>query len=97
MKTLLSYSEDWKDLIDTDPKLFVAEFERRYDLPEDFRKVLNGIKRGMKAKDIYRFDRKHRKHGKYGPDDWIIEPYSPYGIRNIWKSIQKRGLEERVG
>lgn len=89
MISLYSFSENWTDLAISNPKEFIGEVERRYVLPEDFKRFLSLIKNGSKA------DKKQAtKKSPWNVGDWIVEPYSPYLIRTLRKAIERGRLRK---
>ena len=90
MISLYSFSENWMDLAISNPMEFIGEVERRYVLPEDFKRFVGLIKNGSKA------DKKQAtKKSPWNVGDWIVEPYSPYLIRTLRKAIERGRLRER--
>ena len=90
MITLYSFSENWMDLSISNPMKFIEEVERRYVLPDDFKRFITLIKNGSRA------DRKQcTRRSPWNVGDHIVEPYSPGLIRTLRKAIERGRLKER--
>jgi len=89
MISLYSFSDNWMDLSLTNPKVFVDEVVRRYDLNEDFKNFIRLIREGAKA-DRYQATKKSPWH----VGDWIVRPYSPYLVHVLRKAVGRGRLTE---
>jgi len=92
MISLYSFSENWMDLFLTNPKEFVSEVVRRYNLNDDFRNFIRLIREGAKA-DKYQATKRSPWH----VGDWIVRPYSPYLVNILRKAVERGRLTEKGG
>jgi hypothetical protein len=90
MISLYSFSDNWVDLSQTNPKEFINEVVRRYNLSDDFKNFIHLIREGAKA-DKYQATKKSPWH----PGDWIVKPYSPYLIGVLRKAVERGRLTEK--
>jgi hypothetical protein len=90
MISLYSFSDNWMDLSLTNPKEFIDEIERRYNLTPDFKNFIHLVREGAKA------DKKlATKKSPWNVGDWIVQPYSLYLIGVLRKAIERGRLMER--
>ena len=90
MISLYSFSDNWMDLSLTNPKEFIDEIERRYNLTPDFKNFIHLVIEGAKA------DKKQAtKKSPWNVGDWIVKPYSPYLVQVLRKAVEKGRLKER--
>ena len=90
MISLYSFSDNWMDLSLTNPKEFIDEIERRYNLTPDFKNFIHLVREGAKA------DKKlATKKSPWNVGDWIVQPYSLYLIGVLRKAIERGRLRER--
>ena len=90
MISLYSFSDNWMDLSLTNPKEFIDEIERRYNLTPDFKNFIHLVREGAKA------DKKQAtKKSPWNVGDWIVQPYSLYLIGVLRKAIERGRLMER--
>ena len=90
MISLYSFSDNWMDLSLTNPKEFIDEIERRYNLTPDFKNFIHLVREGAKA------DKKQAtKKSPWNVGDWIVQPYSLYLIGVLRKAIERGRLRER--
>lgn len=90
MLSLFSFSDNWKDLSETDPVAFVDEVELRFVLTRDFRNFISLIRNGSRADKSFQ-----KSKSGFRPGDWIVRPYSPYLIRVLRKAVDKGRLTEK--